>query len=58
MQLGADLNSVTDHGKGESVLDIAIGHWGDDNEYIDWLRSLGATITRRFELDLDLGPEL
>ncbi len=50
---GADLNSRTVNGKGPSVLDIAIESWGDEEDYIDWLRSLGARVTR-----YNLGPEL
>lgn len=51
---GADLNSITDSGAGGlSVLDIAIKEWGDDHEFIDWLKSLGATLTK-----FDMGPEL
>ncbi len=51
---GADFNAITDSEDGYSVLDIAIREWGAvEPEYIDWLRSLGATMSR-----LELGPEL
>ena len=48
---GVDLNAATHHG--QSVLDIAIDHWNDEDSYIDWLVSLGATVTK-----YDLGPDL
>ncbi len=41
---GADLNSKTMHGDGDSPLDIAVEENHDD-DFITWLRSLGATVT-------------
>ena len=50
---GVDLNSVTEDGQGNSVLDIAVDEWGHDEKYIDWLVGLGASLTK-----YNLGPEL
>lgn len=50
---GVDLNSVTGDGEGPSVLDIAVDEWGEDENYINWLIGLGASITK-----YNLGPEL
>lgn len=52
-QQNADFNAKTDFGEGDSVLDIALDRWGDDETFINWIRNLGATVTQ-----YDLGPEL
>jgi hypothetical protein len=48
---GVDMNAVTSDGS--TVLDLAVEHWGHEDDFIEWLNSIGASVTH-----YDLGPEL